>query len=344
MNNDINMNSCHHSPGIVSDKFSLRREYLIAVLVSVVCAFFATLAIVKMRGLVYINGAEHDFHMNIVHNTQIAPYQYRPLMSFVVVAVSHFTGQWLRTALTLKFLVHTASFFSFYLLARRFLSPVWGCVAICVFSSALPLAFYDSGLDYYQYTDATLLCIALLLMYCGNIFAAAAIIVAGMLNKETIGTCIPLFLLLPRERTKKHYAAFAVTGILAAGMYVGIRVLFGTSRAYCVFNATRTLWQMAAYNLTNGEMYANLMAFSGLGTLVLVPFISWRHQPRFLRVSLVYITAIYIPITIVLTRMREPRQFLWILLILIIMTLFALSHYSFTGKTDGHPTGTNNNP
>lgn len=300
-------------------------EWTVVLILSAGYSVYLTYAFIEMRGPGFVTNFEYSFHTKIVSNAQIAPYQYRPLMSYIVVGFGYVIGDWMYAALALKWLVHVGLFTCFYWLCRHYLSFVWAQVAIAVLAAALPQTFAFAGMDYYQFVDAALTCVACGCIERKKVATASAVIIIGMLNKETIGVCgLLCFFCAIDMRTRWHYAI--VTTVLCAAVYLGLRLFFGVDRPYSEFVGSRTPWEVFVFNVTNWQTYVNLAGLFGSGTFLLAPLAAWALQPPLLRRSVVYLSLVYVPICACMTLMREPRQFLVIFVLLVIMTINAMAY------------------
>jgi hypothetical protein len=139
-----------------------------------------------------------------------------------------------------------------------------------------------------------------------------------MLNRES-PIVIPLFYAVLRwgQPLRRWVPIFALTSVVAVGVYLGLRVVLGPRPPCCSTDVLHNL----LVNLTDWRAYLDAIVVLNIG--LWGTWIGWRRRPEFLRRMSLVIPVFIVPYLLEGT-IRESRYYLPILAIVIPMVLFYL--------------------
>lgn len=229
----------------------------------------------------------------------------------------------------LRWLFTSASLFVFYRYLAAWFEPLTSLLGYFMLAAVLPFTYLFYGM---QVTDPLNMLVFFLAFWAirdGWDAWLFPLVAVGMLNRETV-LLIPLlyacvrFGQVPLGRWVWRAAALA---IVAAGIYAGLRFVFGLKTPY----APSGLKGYLLRNATRWTGWVQALAFFNLAL-----FYAWRHlgqRPTFLRRSLL-IVPVFLAIHLSIGNLREIRLFLPLLPVLIPLTLMELSYTSVSERRD----------
>lgn len=247
----------------------------------------------------------HNLHMT---NTAPAPLQYRWL-SYSIPELMRLLGINLITAyLALRFIYLALAFFFVARLTRYFLSdrlaPVLSVALLALYYAASTQAHLQPSEELNLFLFSLMI---YLVITQRRLLWLSVVLVAGGLNKDTIGFLIPFVLLVGifiRQDIRKAIYDAAVLSVLFIFVYVGLRAYFGTGRDYL-----GGVWQ-AKYNLE----YFLIHPFTGSLWMIpsLLPFLlamyQWKKMPVAVKCFMPTV-ALFILGHLLISRIDEFRTF-----------------------------------
>lgn len=278
---------------IRNPRSSLRHAALLLLCASLLSAFTVIVQI-RAVGRDYVTGEQMRRHRAILDGTANAPYQYRILSEYGLaaflraaraLAVSEpeywacFSMRLLQNLLIFGLAAwwYRASGFRLYLVLLGLALLAWG----------MSQALYNSDLAFNTYADVAGYFAAVLLIHSRRDVWLIPLMAAATLNRETCGL-IPVLLLAVRFTEVRHQrpallrllSVAAASGMVYAGVFVGLRLWFG-ARPLAVPVGYAPGLGFVAYNLGRPITYIQLTATFSL--LPLLAALAWRAWPASLK-------------------------------------------------------------
>jgi hypothetical protein len=253
---------------------------------------------------------QRDWHQRIMANQAQAPFQYRILGELILEGLLRLGRQaeWkeINIYIGFKAVLHLIIFALAYLFFRRCgLGTGYSLCGVFYIFFAFLASYYNEDLNYYQYLDFIFSLLAFLVILKGSDWLLVPLVGLAMFNKES-AFALPFVYLANRlkpddtnifKRPGKFLLAvvqglknsppvmlrFGVCLGLALFVYFGLRLYFGTDRAYASIPETGPGWELFKWNLAQKNFYLNWLVFFNF--LLVAPWRDWRNKPVFIRRS-----------------------------------------------------------
>jgi hypothetical protein len=263
-----------------------------------------------------------SWHSAILEGRGPYPEQYRFLTFFLAEGLVRL-GLPVTGAHTLLRLLFTfASLYAFTRYLEGWFRPMTSLLGLYMLAAVLPFTYLFYRMQVTDPLNLLIFILALWAMRDRRDLALYPLIVVGMLNRET-AILIPVLYACVRAGTAPlrswlpHALALA---LLAAGIYAGLRLVFGLRAPY-TDSGVGSLLGYWRFNAGHWAGWVQVLAFFNLA-LILV----WRglsRRPVFLRRAL-WIVPILVAIHFSVGHLREIRLYLPLVPILVPLTLMAL--------------------
>lgn len=290
---------------------------------------FLSLALASGLGLLHwrmVDVHNLDFmrswHSAIIEGRGPYPDQYRFLVFFLAEGLVRLGLPVTGAHSLLRLLFTSASLYVFYRYLAGWFSPMTSLLGFFMLAAVLPLTYLFYRMQVTDPLNLLIWILALWAMRDRRDLALYSLIAVGMLNRETV-ILIPVLYACVRAGTAPlrawlpHALALA---LLAAGMYAGLRLLFGLREPY-VGSGLASLPDFWRFNARHWAGWVQVLAFFNLALIF-----AWRdlgRRPVFLRRAL-WIVPIFVAIHFSVGHLREIRLDLPLIPILVPLTLMAL--------------------
>lgn len=268
------------------------------------------LAVFGRPSAIYVGVEElqREWHQRIMTNQALAPFQYRILSELILEGFLRLGRQaeWREITILIAFkaFLHLVIFSLAFIFFRQCgLGTGYSLCGVFFIFYAILASYYNEDLNYYQYLDFIFSLAAFILILKGIDSLLISLVGLAMFNKET-ALALPFIYLANRlefaeidfwKRPKAFFLAtvqttknfrmvmlrFGACFVLAIVVYFGLRLYFGTDRAFSSIPKTGPGWELFKWNLAQKNFYLNWLVFFNF--LLLAPWWDWQNKPAFIR-------------------------------------------------------------
>jgi len=314
-------------------------------------SLFTVFIHVKFLGLSFYEGQEMERMTSVVEGRSGTPWQYRPVMARVVLAVvDAFRAAGIPRPVGSAFVaVRLAQNLLVFLLAIAYyrklgLSTFAALIGISLVAWGMTHSHYDNGMSFDTYTDNILFLIAGLLILNGKLVWLIPLMLVAPFNRETSG-CIPLMLLgsqltwRPKPHaSRKAWAVFAVTALWYAAVIIGLRVHYGLQPYIVPTCGKSPIMPLLIYNVSWHRTWVHL--FGTLGIMPLLAVLSYRAFPHALKAFLWAIVPLWMVVHFTCAQAAETRLFLVPqIMVFVPGALLGLRYWQEKARTGPAPSG-----
>jgi len=259
-----------------------------------------------------------DEHLRIIAGTFYSPDQYR-ILTYALAEGLVRLGLPIHSAHEVWRVIFTsASLLVFYRFARGWFAPMVALMGMFMLAAAIPLTYVYYMMQVSDPLNMLVFFLAFWAMRDQRDRWLVPLVGIGMFNRES-PLLIPLFYAAVRwGRPWREWVPLLVaTGLLAVGIYFGIRFAYGPKPPCCSTNPLEHL----VTNFTDWRAYVD--ALGVLNIALWGGWLGWRRRPEFLRRTAL-MTPVFVLPYLMYGTVREARYYLPILAVLIPMALFYL--------------------
>ena len=265
---------------------------------------------------------QQDWHQRVISLNGPYPDQYR-LLTFLLADWIMDAGVSFHAAYFLIRLVFT--FGSLLLLAvflRTFVKPTSVLIGLALFTCSVPFSYMYYSMQMGDPLNMFVFFGALVVLLKQQDWLMIPLVVIGMFNRETAILLPLLYGMTKYQRaTKRWIPMFLILSALAWGIFITIRMWLGPRLPYA---PTSPLLYLRV-NLTEWQTWVQLFRFFNIS--LLLPWVTWKQQPLFLKRAALIIP-FFLIIHLCVGYMREVRYFLPLMPILITMSMVAYERLS----------------
>ena len=263
-----------------------------------------------------------SWHSAIIEGRGPYPDQYRFLTFFLAELLVRLGLPVTGAHSLLRLLFTSASLYVFYRYLAGWFSAMTSLLGFFMLAAILPFSYLFYRMQVTDPLNLLIFILALWAMRDRRDLALYPLVAVGMLNREAV-ILIPILYacvragVAPLRSWLPHALALA---LLAAGIYAGLRLVFGLREPYAGSGLASLLgcWR---FNAGHWAGWVQLLAFFNLALIF-----AWRglsRSPIFLRRAL-WIVPIFMAIHFSVGHLREIRLYLPLVPILVPLTLMAL--------------------
>jgi hypothetical protein len=261
-------------------------------------------------------------HVRVIAGTFHSPDQYR-ILTYALAEGLVRLGLPVHSAHEVWRVIFTgASLIVFYRYARGWFSPLVALLGMFMLAAAVPLTYVYYMMQVSDPLNMLVFFLAFWAMRDRRDLWLVPLVGIGMLNRES-PVLIPLFYAAVSwgRPWRQWVPLFAATMLLAAGVYFGLRLVYGPKPPCCSTDPLEHL----LINFTDWRAY--LDALGVLNIALWGGWLGWQRRPSFLRRTALLVPVFLLPYLMFGT-VREARYYLPVLAVLIPMALFYLLEVS----------------